>query len=507
MASQNPITVRQEWIAMKKAAIHPAFSQSRFKMDLGEIERALETVQFQFGHDMARPVSPSRHNCHRTFDGIVKCHGHIPAWLAEFVRLLHPGGEFPWRMRQSLREAGWDPEKVTDPSLSDVRRRPQGQGPGLVLRDDDDLHVEADMGLGGEGVSPGSDIGPSGSLPDRREAKPELPEISFLAGFVEPASVPSANLGEQMATVESEPRRRSKSSSRGVRPEGKAHRSARKKQKARMEKRIMAKVEVKIRQLLPLTPVSPLPSVAAVADLQPSSSNATGEVEVKMQPDIKAQADIKTQQDSKTPRPLSSSMADIPRLPVQRPTPTSPRVRPWCGFAAEVARTPSPEPDYDLTIEVSLEERIPDRTQRRKGALEQLGRQSVFRRHGKNTNDPVDLTTNPLRKTHTWAGRIQKPSSSEARTSTQRRASTRRRDSTAKLSSGGSGGSGSTQSRVQRSPVVSTGVVQGNLSASEGLAGKPTGPGETCFHCGTSGCGENNIPACRYKLGRNRPSQ
>lgn len=223
MTSQNPITVRQEWIAGKKAAINPAFSQPGFKMDLGEIERALETVQFQFGHDMAHPVSSSSHNCHRTLTRMIQCHVRIPAWRAEFVRLLHPGGEFPWRLKQSLREAGWDPEKVTDPRRSIAERRLEGQGLGLVPRDHDDL--EGDMGLSGERVPPGSDIGASGSPPDQREAKPELPPISFLAGFVEPASVPSANLGEQMVTVESESRRRSRSSSRGLRPEGNAHRS------------------------------------------------------------------------------------------------------------------------------------------------------------------------------------------------------------------------------------------------------------------------------------------
>lgn len=505
MASQSPTTVRQEWIDMKKAAIHPAFFESRFKMELADIERALETVQFQFGHDMAHPVSPSRHNCYRIFARMLQCHDRIPAGVAECVRLLHPGGEFAWRLKQSLREAGWDPEKVTDPRLSTAERRLEGQELGLVLRDYDNR--EADMGLGGERDSPGSDRGASGSPPGQREAKPELPQISFLAGCVEQASVPSANLGEQMVTVESESRRRSRSSSRRLRPDGNANRSARKKREARRERRIMAMFEARIRQLLPPTPVGRLPSVPEVADPQPSSSNATAEVEVKLQGDLKTQGDIKTQGEIKTPRPFSSSIADIPRLPAQRPTPTSPGARPWCGFAAELARTPSPEPDYDLTAELSPEQRIPDRTQRRKDAMEQLSRQTVFRKHGKDTNDPVDLTVNPLRKTYTWTARIQKPSSSQARTSTQRRETTQRRESTATLSSGGSGGSRGTQSQVQKWPVVQTGVVQGNPAASGGLAGKPKGPGETCNLCGTSGCGGQGIPACRYKYRHDMPDK
>ena len=71
----------------------------------------------------SRAAMPSSQIIYQRLQRLLEQKKCVPAWVAEAVRLLYDGNDYPFYMREKLRRAGWDVAKVNRPALSEGERR------------------------------------------------------------------------------------------------------------------------------------------------------------------------------------------------------------------------------------------------------------------------------------------------------------------------------------------------------------------------------------------------
>ncbi|KAK3681747.1 hypothetical protein B0T22DRAFT_445351 [Podospora appendiculata] len=125
---------REGWIQDKTAQIHPHYNSSRFQSDRRRIITDLQNVKFEYGGTQLRPIMPSMQAPYQKLQRLLDKKQNIPPWLAETVRLLYKDNQFPDYLVQRLALKGWDAAQVTNPRLSDRKRR-LGSAKGLNRAD------------------------------------------------------------------------------------------------------------------------------------------------------------------------------------------------------------------------------------------------------------------------------------------------------------------------------------------------------------------------------------
>ncbi|KAK1833668.1 hypothetical protein QBC39DRAFT_328936 [Podospora conica] len=228
------------------------------------------------------------------------------------------------------------------------------------------------------------------------------------------------------------------------------------------------------REALPSVPVPIAPSSIAIQEAKREAKR------------------LKTEGGTKRARSPSPSMADIPRLTIKRASRFSHLLPSFSRApATEVRRSPSIDPEDDLTRESSPEDVAALRIKRRKEAREQLYRRNAFRKHGQGTEDPIDLTA-PLSKTPTMSGRIERSSAFGVN------AGGYRRESTAMSSACGFVAIGRTVNEDRKPLVVKTERVQGSTYAVGPVGIMPGGeiPSRPCVWCQGEGIKPDGCALC-----------
>ncbi|KAK3940218.1 hypothetical protein QBC46DRAFT_341776 [Diplogelasinospora grovesii] len=119
--NQDPVEVRDEWIASKISLINPDFAD--FDEAREYIIMGLQQAKFVYTGHTARPGAASRQSEYIKMQRLLETGKSIPAALAESVRLLYDHEAFPDYLVDSLESKGWHVEKITNPFLSDRDRR------------------------------------------------------------------------------------------------------------------------------------------------------------------------------------------------------------------------------------------------------------------------------------------------------------------------------------------------------------------------------------------------
>jgi len=114
---------REEWIRDKLAQIHDEYDRPRYSDERRSIKKELQKLKWLTTGSGSRAAMPSSQIIYQRLQRLLERKKCVPAWVAEAVRLLYDGNDYPFYMQEKLRRAGWDVAKVNRPALSEGERR------------------------------------------------------------------------------------------------------------------------------------------------------------------------------------------------------------------------------------------------------------------------------------------------------------------------------------------------------------------------------------------------
>ncbi|KAK0639628.1 hypothetical protein B0T16DRAFT_497669 [Cercophora newfieldiana] len=119
--SRNDPLLR-DYVEDRIRQIHPEFNQERYRGDRSSIRSRLDDTKFQVT-TTGTTIRPSDQKHYQELHRRLKEKRFVAAELAESVRLIYDTRQFPPQLRQSLKDAGWHPDLVNRPTLSEAERR------------------------------------------------------------------------------------------------------------------------------------------------------------------------------------------------------------------------------------------------------------------------------------------------------------------------------------------------------------------------------------------------